>query len=46
MIQYLTVTDEKILPSQFIDLDKETKEMNYYPQIPIDSVFNQVKYLL
>ena len=46
LIQYLLVPYGKIFPSQLIDLEHNTKAMQYDPQTPIETVFNQVKDLL
>ena len=46
LIQYFIVTYDKIAPSQLIDLEQNTKSMQYDPKTPIDTAFNQVKYLL
>ena len=46
LIQYLIVTYGKIPTSQLFDLEQEKKEMRYNPQIPSDTIFNQVGYLL
>ena len=46
IIHYLIVTYGKISPNQQIDLEQNTKPMQYYPQTPIDIVFKQVEDLL
>ena len=46
LIKYMIVAYGKISPSQLIDLKQNTKTMQYYPQTPIDTVFNQVEDLL
>ena len=45
-IQYLIVMYGKISTSQLIDLEQNTKSIQYDPQAPIDTVFDQVKDLL
>ena len=42
----LIVTYKKISPSQLIDLKQNTKSIPYYPQAPIDTIFNQVEDIL
>ena len=46
IIQYLIVKYGIIYISQLIDLEQNTKSMQYDPHTPIDTVFNQVKDLL
>ena len=46
LIQYLIIKYGKKSPRQLINLDQETKEIHNNPQSPIDTVFNQVRYLL
>ena len=46
LIQYLIITYGKISHSQLVGLEQETKAMQYDPQTLINTVFNQVKYLL
>ena len=46
LIQYLIIVYGIISPSQFIDLEQGTKEIHCDPQILINTVLTQVKYLL
>ena len=46
LVQYLIVTYGKFSPSQLIDLEQNIKSMQYDSQTLIDTVFNQVEYLL
>ena len=46
IIQYLIVTYSKIYPIQLVDLEQNNKSMQYDPQTPIDTFFNQVKNIL
>ena len=46
IIQYFIVTYGKISSSQLVDLEQNTKFIQYDPQTPIGAVFNQAKYLL
>ena len=46
LIHYLIFTYGKISISQLIDLEQNTKSIQYDPQTPIDTVFNRVKDLL
>ena len=46
IIQYLIVKYGIIYISQLIDLEQNTKSMQYDPHTPIDTVFNQVEDIL
>ena len=46
LIPYLIVKYGKISPSQLIDLEHNTRTMQYEPQNPIKKNFNQVEDLI
>ena len=46
VIWYFIVAYGRISSNQLIDLEQNTKSIQYYRQISIDTVFNQVEDLL
>ena len=46
IIYYIIVTYGEISPSQLVNLDHNTKTIQYNPQTPINTIFNQVKDLI